>query len=149
MGFKTQINIGCFNWGSTPGEFVTRPLAPAEVDAAIVRCGGRLLADGHATEPQLTLIAGLMVRRGGQDVRGFLGREPVVRHPSGYVRLTLDARSAGPVAAFMRLLCGEFGCGVYRWSDEEREPATVIDGLEQLAGRGHAGGPGAADQAGS
>jgi len=147
MGFKTQLDIGCFDWERASGEFLTRPLTAAEVDAAIIRSGGRLMADGHATEPQLTVIARLMAERGGQDVRGFLGREPVVRHPSGYARLALDQRSAGPVAAFVRLLCGEFGCGVYVWDHDEREPARVIAWLEQLAEQRHAE-PGAAADGG-
>lgn len=136
MGFKTQLDIGCFDWDRAAGGLITRPLVAAIVEAAIVRCGGQLLADGHPTEPQLTIIAGLMVSRGGQNVLGFLGCEPVVLHPSGYVRLTTDERSAEPVAAFLRVLSSEQGCGVYRWDDEEREPTRVIAWLEQLAERG-------------
>jgi hypothetical protein len=138
MGFKTQLDIGCFSWDRGAGAFLSRPLTPAEVDAAIVRCGGRLLTEGHPSEPQLSAIAGLMVRHGGQDVRGFLGREPVVLHPLGYARLALDDRSAGPVAAFLRLLSGEFGCGVYRWDDTEQDTGRVIAWLEQLAEHKHA-----------
>lgn len=89
--------------------------------------------DGHPSEPQLTAIAGLMVERGGQDVRGFLGREPVVLHPTGCARLALDGRSATSVAAFVRQLVSEFGCGVYRWDYEERDPARVVAWLEQIA----------------
>jgi hypothetical protein len=133
MGFKTQLDIGCFDWDRASGGFIARPLTPAEVDAALTRAGGRLLADGHESEPQLTAIAGLMVRHGGQDVRGFLSRESVVLHPSGYARLALDQRSAGPVAAFVRLLCAEHGCGVYLWDHDEQEPARVVAWLEQLA----------------
>lgn len=136
MGFKTQLDIGCFDWGRASGDFLTRSLTVAEVDAAIVECGGRPLAD--VAEPQLTAIAGMMVERGAQDVRGFLGLEPVVRHPSGYARLALDQRSAGPVAAFVRLLCAEYGCGVYLWDHDEREPARVIAWLDELAEQRHA-----------
>src|SRR5262249_25957218 len=125
MGFKTSLDIGCFDWGNT-GDFVTRPLDAATVEAVIVRCGGRLFAAGPGSEPHLTAIADLMVRYGGQNVLGWLGREPVVLHPSGYVRLVLDSRSAGPVAAFLRLLTSEAGCGVYRWEDGERMPERVI-----------------------
>jgi len=133
MVFKTQLDIGCFDWERSAGAFITRPLAAATVEAAIVRCGGLLLVDEHPTQPQLTAIVGLMVSRGGQNVLGFLGREPVVLHPSGYVRLGFDGRSAGPVAAFLRVLSSEQGCGVYRWDDEEREPARVSAWLERLA----------------
>jgi hypothetical protein len=133
MSFKTALNIGCFDWEQASGDFIARSLTAAEVDAAIVRCGGRLLADGYETEPQLTFIARLMVRKGGQDVRGFHGREVVVRHPLGYVHLALDERSAAPLAAFLRLLNAGFGCGVYVWNNEETDPARVIAWLENLA----------------
>ena len=132
MSFKTSLDIGCVDWGRASGGLITRPLTTAEIDAAIVLSGGRLFADGHASEPQLSAIAELMAARGGQDVRGFLGRESVVRHPLGYVRLALDRRSAAPVAAFLRLLHTEFGCGVYIW-DNMPEPTRVLAWLEQLA----------------
>lgn len=91
-----------------------------------------MLGDGHETEPQLTALARLMVREGGQDVRGLLGREIVVRAPLGYVRLALDWRSARTVAAFLLLLNAEFGCGVYLWDHDEQEPARIIAWLEDL-----------------
>ncbi len=132
MSFKPALDIGCFNWDPSPAEHIVRSLTASDIDAAIVRCGGRLLADGHQTEPQLTAIARLMIHKGGQDVRGFLGREVVVRHPLGYVRLAVDRRSAAPVAAFLRLLNAEFGCGVYVWDNEEQDPARVIAWLEEM-----------------
>jgi hypothetical protein len=132
VSLQIVMNIGCFNWEQASDAFIVRSLTASEVDAAIVRCGGRLLADEHETQPQLTTIARLVVREGGQDVRGFLGRAVLVRHPLGYVRLALDGRSAGPVAAFLRLLNTQFGCGVYVWNDEETDPARVITWLENL-----------------
>jgi hypothetical protein len=74
MGFKTTLDIGCFNWDRRPGAFITRPLDAATVESAIVRSGGYLFAVGHPTSPQLTAIARAMVSYGAEDALTKVGR---------------------------------------------------------------------------
>jgi hypothetical protein len=59
--------------------------------------------------------------------------------------LALDGRSAAPVAAFVRIMVGEFGCEVYRWEDEEEDPSRIIAWLDRLAEQNQIAPPGTPD----